>query len=72
MSTPTEKKTLLELMEPTGDEDFIVLMVKLAFKHYQEKKISREDLLYIVKKCINARAMENGYVERFGLPFGNV
>lgn len=66
------KKTLLELMEPDPNDDVIVLMVKIAWKHYEAGELTKDGLMVILKKCINARAVENGYAEKFGMPFRSV
>ena len=75
MSDKTKKfegKTLKDMLVPSTDDDLVLLMAKIAFKEYQANRLSKDDLLYILKKCVNVRALENGYAERFGLPFGSV
>ena len=47
-------------------------MAKIAYKNYEEGKLSRADLLKVLKRCVNCRAAENGYVERFGMPFPRI
>ena len=56
----------------TNDDDVVLLMAKIAYKNYEEGKLSRADLLKVLKRCVNCRAAENGYVERFGMPFPRI
>jgi hypothetical protein len=56
----------------TNDDDTVLLMAKIAFKNYEEGHLSKEELLKVLKRCVNCRAVENGYVERFGMPFPRV
>lgn len=49
--------------------DVIVLACELAFKAYERGEITKEKMIKIVKIAINARAKENGYDEKFGIPF---
>ena len=49
--------------------DVIVLTAEIAFELYKEGHITKTDLTRVIQKCINARAIENGYVEKFGMPF---
>lgn len=50
-------------------KDPIVLAVEIAQKNYKEGHITLEQLVKFTQQAINAVAMTNGYVEKFGLPF---
>ena len=60
------------MLAVSDTDDVIMTMAKIAFKNFQDGLIQKDALLYILKKCINARALENGYADRHGLPFGSV
>ena len=45
------------------------LVVATAFRMHEEGRLSKDELMCIVKRCINATAMDNGYAETHGLPF---
>jgi hypothetical protein len=49
--------------------DSIDLVAEVAFKQHEKGNLSREDLILTLKQCVNARALENGHAERYGLPF---
>lgn len=40
-----------------------------AFRLHEEGHITREELMHVLEQCINATALENGYAEKYGLPF---
>jgi len=67
-----EGKTLQDMLAVSDTDDVVLVMAKLAFKNHQDGHLTRDQLLYILKKCVNARALENGYTERHGLPFGGL
>lgn len=52
--------------------DTIVLACEIAFKLYKKGEISKDKLIKILQISINSRAKENGYEERFGLPFPEI
>lgn len=45
------------------------LIVETAFNLHKEKLLSREDLVSILQDLVNASALDNGYAEKYGLPF---
>lgn len=49
--------------------DAIDMTAQLAFKQYEAGEITKEVLIEILQKCINARAQTNGYADQFGAPF---
>lgn len=44
------------------------LIAENAFRLHAEKLLSREELIDILQKCINATAIGNGYADQHGLP----
>jgi hypothetical protein len=52
--------------------DAIDMTAQLAFKQYEAEEITKEALIEILQKCVNARAQTNGYADQFGLPFPEV
>jgi hypothetical protein len=44
-------------------------VVEIAFRLHDQGRITREELVRIVEQCINVVSLENGYAEKFGLPF---
>jgi hypothetical protein len=38
-------------------------------KAIEQGKLSREKLIKLLEQCVNTRAVENGYADRYGLPF---
>lgn len=47
----------------------IQLVAATAFRLHEEGRITKEELMRVVKRCINATAIDNGYVEAHGMPF---
>jgi hypothetical protein len=45
------------------------LIVEAAFRLHKEKLLSHEELVSILEGCVNATALNNGYAEKYGLPF---
>ena len=45
------------------------LIVETAFQLHKEKLLSRKDLVDILQNLVNASARDNGYAEKYGLPF---
>ena len=45
------------------------LVVATAFRLHEEGRITKEELMCVVKRCINATALDNGYVDTHGMPF---
>jgi hypothetical protein len=56
----------------TNDDDTVLLMAKIAFKNFKEGHLSKAELMKVLQRCINIRALENGYADRFGMPFPRV
>jgi len=46
-------------------------IAKIAFDLYEKKQLSREKLVCVLKQCVNAAALDNGYADAYGLPFPN-
>lgn len=44
-------------------------VLDIAIRAYKEGVITREALTEFLEGMINAAALENGYADRFGLPF---
>jgi hypothetical protein len=44
-------------------------LAETAFRLHEEGHITREELVNILQQCINVTALENGYAEKYGLPF---
>lgn len=49
--------------------DLVTLMIEIAHRAYEAGEMSREEFIGVLERAINARAVENGYAERFGMPF---
>jgi hypothetical protein len=45
------------------------LVAATAFRLHEEGRLSKEELMCIVKRCINAVALDNGYADTHGMPF---
>lgn len=45
------------------------LIAETAFRLHEKKYLSREELVRILQACVNATALENGYADKYGLPF---
>lgn len=52
--------------------DPIVAILEIAIDLHKQKIIDDATLIETMKKCVNATAECNGYVEKFGLPFPEV
>ncbi len=52
--------------------DTVCLMAHIAFEQHKAGQITKDELMEVVQRCINLRAQENGYAEKFGLPFPEV
>jgi len=44
-------------------------IAKGAFHLYEERRITKKQLVDILKECVNGVAVENGYANQYGLPF---
>jgi hypothetical protein len=44
-------------------------LAEAAFNLHEEGHITREELVNVLQQCINVTALENGYAEKYGLPF---
>lgn len=47
----------------------LVNIAEIAFRHYEEGRISQEALVRVLEQCINVASIENGYADEYGLPF---
>lgn len=56
-------------LELRDDDDLVITMAKIAFRQYEAGTIDRARLTELLELAINARAAENGYADRFGMPF---
>ncbi len=50
----------------------IQLVAATAFRLHEEGRISQEELMCVVKRCLNATALDNGYANTHGMPFPEV
>lgn len=44
-------------------------MLETAIKAQKEGEMTADELIVFMKQCVNVRAMQNGYAEKYGLPF---
>ena len=44
-------------------------IVEIAVRLHKEKLLSHEDLMGILQDLVNANALDNGYADKYGLPF---
>lgn len=44
-------------------------LAEIAFKLHDEGRIDHDQLVSMLEGCVNIAALENGYVEKHGLPF---
>lgn len=65
-----EGKELKDMLAVSDTDDVVMVLAKLAFKNFEAGRITKDALVYALKACVNMRATENGYADRFGLPFG--
>ena len=48
--------------------DFVKL-AEVAYDLYEHGHLSQEALVHVLKQCINGTALDNGYADKYGLPF---
>lgn len=48
--------------------DPITMILERAWELHKNGQLSEEDLVKTMKRCVNVRAIENGYDEQFGMP----
>lgn len=53
----------------TKQPDSITIVAQLACRQHDAGRVSDEELFLILEKLINARALENGYADQYGMPF---
>jgi len=53
---------------PVSD-DVVALMVKIAWKAHERGDLSHAQLCDVLKDAVNMRALENGYADKYGMPF---
>ena len=51
------------------EKDIISIAAKIATDAHADGKLSDDELIRELEICINARAAENGYADKFGVPF---
>jgi len=44
-------------------------VAEVAFRMHEKGILPREELLRILRQCVNSVAIENGYADTHGLPF---
>lgn len=49
--------------------DVVLDVVRIAFERYERGEITHDRLVELLQKCVNLRAAQNGYAERYGMPF---
>ena len=57
-------------MSNKREPDSIDTAARIAYAAHDRGDIDRDSLVDILGRLIDARAVENGYAERFGLPSG--
>jgi hypothetical protein len=44
-------------------------LAEVAFRLHEEGRIDRDALVDMLQRCVNITALENGYADKYGLPF---
>ena len=53
----------------TREPDLISQIAERAFALYERGELDAPELVSLLESCVNARTLENGYADRYGLPF---
>lgn len=49
--------------------DLVSLMLEIAYASFKAGEITKDELMGTIKRCINLRAVENGYDKVYGKPY---
>jgi hypothetical protein len=44
-------------------------LAEAAFRLHEEGRIDHDRLVQMLQQCVNIAALENGYADKYGLPF---
>ena len=66
----TTRHSATRVVDPADRDcsDTISVTTRIACDAHTRGDLSSEDLIALLEKLIDARALENGYASRFGLP----
>ena len=44
-------------------------LAEIAFSLHKHGHLPHDELVHVLQQCINGAALENGYADKYGLPF---